>query len=78
MDKLDIKEFEVKSLANKYQMLKNEGNFVASRIFGGHQVHLFTLRGVYIEVYRILGLNQIQWIEVLKNQKIIDDYLDNL
>ncbi len=78
MDKLNVKEFEKMSLVFKYQLIKNEGNFVASRIFGGHNVHLFTLRGAYIEIYRVFGLNQIQWIEVLKNQKVIDDYLENL
>ena len=70
--------FRKLSLQQRYQKLKQDGVYIASRISNGYNVHLFGLGGMYVEVWRPIGLNYIRWIEIQKNQKLLDEYLDNL
>lgn len=71
-------EFKKLSLASRYGVLKNEGIHIASREFGGYFVHLFGLYDFYAEVWVLIGLNQIRWIELQENQDSIDLYIDKM
>jgi hypothetical protein len=72
------KEFKKLNLASRYKVLKNEGTHLASREFGGYFVHLFGLHDFYVEVWVMIGLNQIRWIELQENQDSIDLYIDKM
>lgn len=72
------KEFNKRSIHRRYFILKQEGVYLASREFGGYWVHLFALHDLYIEVWVLIGLNQIRWIEVQPNQETIDLYVDKM
>lgn len=74
----DTPAFERLDLLEKHKLLKEKGNYVAARYFGSYLVHLYELNGKYVEVWRMLGLNKIQWIEVLKNDAQLDSYLENI
>jgi hypothetical protein len=78
MNKIKPEEFSKMSLLKKYNLLKERGNFIASRQHGGHLCHLFAFDGFYVEVFRVIGLNQVHWIELVKNNSTLDTYLDNL
>ena len=71
-------EFKKMKLTQRYSTLKNEGVHVGSREFGGYFVHLFTLSNFYVEVWMLMGLNQIRWIELQENQETIDLYVDKM
>jgi hypothetical protein len=62
----------------RYQLLKNHGTHLASREFPGYFVHLFTLNNFYAEVWVVIGLNQIRWIELQENQDSINLYIDKM
>ncbi len=70
--------FRKKSKAERYQLLKTKGVFLANRLHGGFQIGLFHIEGLYIEVWKRFGLNIIDYIEPVDESKVRDDYLDNL
>jgi hypothetical protein len=78
MEKVAASVFKKLSLNDKYQLLKQRGNFIASRFHGGHNCHLFAFDGYYVEIFKVMVLNQIQWIEVVENYRTLDNYLDNI
>lgn len=71
-------EFRKLVLNKKYLEVKNEGIHLASREFGGYWVHLFSVHNFYVEVWVLIGLNQIRWIEVQENQDSINLYVDKV
>ncbi|MBR9831255.1 hypothetical protein GYB57_03825 [bacterium] len=77
MNKIKPEEFKKLSLVQRYKLLQERGNFIASRQHGGHLCHLFAFDGFYVEMYKVIGMNQVQWIEVVKNDRTLDSYLDN-
>lgn len=75
---MDAKAFSKLSLQRRYNLLKQEGEFVASRISGEHMVSLFTCQGLYVEVWKLTGLHQIRWIEVQSNEVVLEEYADQV
>ena len=75
---LTIKEFEKYTLKKKYNLLKKEGAHIASRIYQDFNVHLFSLHGHYIEAWYKLSLNQLYWIEVVKNKETLNAYTNEI
>ena len=71
-------EFKKLALIQRYNLVKNEGVHIASREFGGYWVHLFSVHNFYIEVWVLIGLNQIRWIEIQTNQQTIDLYIEKM
>lgn len=70
--------FRKKSKAERYQLLKSQGTFLANRVHSGFQIGLFHFDGLYVEVWKRVGLNTIDYIEPVDESKVRDDYLDNL
>jgi hypothetical protein len=71
-------EFKKLSIEQKLELVKARGDFVASRLYPGFNVHLFALDGFFIEVWKRVGLDYIQWIEVVNSDSTINSYLDNI
>jgi hypothetical protein len=71
-------EFKKMKLPGRYSCLKNAGVHLASREFSGYFVHLFALHNFYVEVWILIGLGQIRWIEIQENQSQIDLYVAKL
>lgn len=78
MDKLTKKEFQRLSLNERFKLLKQHGEHIAVRQKSIHLIHLFSIYNFYIEVWILLSLNQIQWIEIQENKAVIDSYIDNI
>jgi len=78
MSKLTKKEFRKCSLTKRYNLLKQEGEHVAARQSGVHRIHLFTIYGFFVEIWIVISLDQIQWIEIQENQSIIKSYSDQV
>jgi hypothetical protein len=68
--------FRKMSFQQRYRSLKEGGEQVSSRTFGGYHVHLFLYEGLYIEVWSYIALRQVIWIEPLRNMEAWKEYLD--
>lgn len=58
--------------------MKREGDYVGSRHLNGYFIHLFTLRGFYVEIWFLMGIDQIHWIEVQQARGIINEYSEKV
>lgn len=72
--KISKNEFRKLSLEKRYSLLKKEGEYIAARMQGVHRIHLFGIGGFYVEVWIVISLNQVHWIEIQENQSILADY----
>jgi hypothetical protein len=75
---MKAEEFNKLNLEQRHELVKEKGEFVNTRYYFGFTVHLFTLEGLYIEVWQRAGLNYIQWIEVVNSAASLNSYLDNI
>lgn len=73
-----LEEFKKLSLEKKYHELEKYGNFVASRLYGGHIVSLFTYNQFFVELWKRAALNYVEWIEVVNNDASLRAYLDSI
>lgn len=78
MHKLTKKEFRRCSLSRRYKLLKSEGEHIAARQSGVHRIHLFSVYGFFVEVWIVISLDQIQWVEIQENKSIINSYSEKV
>lgn len=76
--KEDKENFRRLKLKAKYELLKKSGKLLANRTHGGFHCFLYSFSSFYVEVWKPIGINIIQWIEVVNSDEIIDSYLDGL
>lgn len=72
--KISKSEFRKLSLEKRYMLLKTDGEHIAARMQGVHRIHLFGISGFFVEVWIVISLNQVHWIEIQENQSILADY----
>jgi hypothetical protein len=75
---MDQKSFNKLSLDARRTLLKKGGNFLATRQYRAHTVHLYDLNGSYIEVWNRVGFDCIEWIEFTNNKETINSYLKKI
>ena len=75
---MDQKSFNKLSLDARRTLLKKGGNFLATRQYRAHTVHLYDLNGSYIEVWNRIGYDYIEWIEFTNNKETINTYLKKI
>lgn len=73
-----IKQFKKLSLQKKYHLLQTDGDYVGSRHYSSYFIHLFIVDKHYIEIWVLLGINKIHWIEIQNNQNIINEYVEQV
>lgn len=78
MDKLNQKEFQKCTINERCVLLKKHGEHIAVRQKGLHLVHLYSIFGFFVEVWIILSLNEIQWVEIQNNSDIIKTYSETV
>lgn len=76
--KQDIKAFKKLSMVRRYKQLKLEGEYIASRHYSSHFIHLFLYRGFYVEIWVIVGIEGIHWIEIQNNAEILAEYTEKV
>lgn len=74
---MEKKEFRRLKLKQKYELIKKKGKHLANRTHGGFLCSLFQLDKYYVEVWKPIGINVIQWIEVVNSDEIVDSYLED-
>lgn len=73
-------EFLRKGTVDRLERVKAEGEYLGSRVHGGHQVHLYRMgpagsAGYFCEVWMRLGLRYVEWVEVANNTQVLAEYL---
>lgn len=71
-------EFRKLNIQKRHKELKQKGVYIAARRNGAYTVHLFTYNLLYVEVWILISLNTIQWIEIQENNAIIDAYANDI
>ncbi|HET6244071.1 MAG: hypothetical protein H0V01_06035 [Bacteroidetes bacterium] len=71
-------EFKKLPLDKKYEFVKNNGDFIATRYYQGFEVHLYGMKDFYVEVWKRFGLDYIEWIEVVNSNATLRSYLGNI
>lgn len=72
------REFQKLGLSQKYQLIKEQGDYVASRFFETYRVHLYNYSNYFVEVWTRIGMKQICWIEVVYNTETLNSYTEDL
>jgi hypothetical protein len=70
--------FKRLSKRERYVIVRDRATFLASRLHGGFQVGLYRIGDLYIEVWKRVGLDYLEYIELVDEKKVRDAYLDNL
>ena len=75
---MDKRQF--KKLTKQYQLevIRDEGVFLANRLFQGFIVSLFHVKGIYVELWKRIGLDYIEYVEVISDTSPLAEYLPNL
>lgn len=71
-------EFKRMRKSERIKVLKRSAQYIGNRLTTGHTVHLYYLKPHYVEIWIIKGINQIHWVEIQKNQDIINDYAERV
>ena len=76
---MDIeKSFRKLNDTDKLKALKEKGAYVGSRMYSAYHIHLYVYEGFFVEIWYKLGLNLIQWIDIQKNDDILQQYTDKI
>lgn len=78
MHKYSKKEFRSLTLAQRYNVIKKQGDHIGVRQLGDHRVHLYAVSNFFVEMWILFSINQVQWIEVQENQSILNEYADDI
>jgi hypothetical protein len=70
------KEFSGLNKKKQLVLLSDFGNFLANRRHESFIISLFSFEEYYVEVWKRIGLDYIQYIEVVNDNSRLDQYLD--
>jgi hypothetical protein len=72
---MDKRCFEKLGKAQKVEFLRLEATFVANRQYQGFIVSLFHANGLYIELWKRVGLDYVDYVEVVNELVQTVEYL---
>lgn len=75
---MDKEVFRHLKLKERYTLLSEEGVYLASRYHGGFHCFLYSFQNLYVEAWKPVGINIIQWIEIVNHDEVVDSYLGNI
>jgi hypothetical protein len=75
---MKTEQFNKLSLLQRIKLVKENGTYVGARENMSHFIYLFTLDSLYVEVFMLKHLNQIQWVELQHNKNIISEYVSKV
>jgi hypothetical protein len=73
---MDSYSFKKLSLQQRFSLLKDKGEFIASRPYESFSVHLFALEGHYVEMWQRVGLEYVEYIELILEKRKLDVWAD--
>ena len=75
---MKIEQFNKLSLLQRIKLVKENGAYIGARENMSHFIYLFALDSLYVEVFMLKNLNQIQWVELQHNKNIISEYVSKV
>ena len=75
---MNERDFNKLSSEKRYSLLKEKGDYLAARMHGAYNVSLFACEGLYIELWQRVGLDYVDYIEVIRTRDQLNPYLDQL
>lgn len=67
-------EFKRLSKAARWKCVLEQGAEVSKRLYRGFAVRLFAIGAFYVEVWARLGLDLVEWVEVVPLDRVADIY----
>jgi len=68
-------DFSKLNSSEKCLLLRDFGKHLANRMHSRFIVSLFEFEGFYVEVWKRIGLDYMDYIEVINDNSILDQYL---
>lgn len=65
-------------LTERHDYLAKNSEYIGARHYNGYWVYLYDLHNFYVEVWVLIALEQVRWIEIQENQNQIDLYLEDI
>ncbi len=75
---MDKRYFEKLGKAQKVEFLRREATFVANRQYQGFIVSLFHANGMYVELWKRVGLDYVDYVEVVNEPEQTLEYVKGL
>ena len=74
---MDSRDFRLVSFKQRVKMLREKGNYLATRTLENYYIKLYTIKGIYFEVWSSSHLpwQNIVKVKVFKDQKMLKPYL---
>jgi hypothetical protein len=69
------REFLALDRVQRIDVLRNIGEYLGSRPYGSHRVHLYRMEGYFCEVWIRLGYGGVEWVEVARDTDILAEYV---
>ncbi len=69
-------EFRHLSFEQKWTLIKNNEHYLGSRKFESFRIDLHFVEGLYVEVWRRIGLGHIYWIETTNENLVLTNYAE--
>lgn len=73
-----ISEFDKLSIDKKANKIFAEGNYCGVREYYNYKINLYSLNDFFVEVYYASWSNSIEKIESVKDDKILDRFIDSM
>ncbi len=67
-------EFKRLSVAGRLRLVQEHGIEVAQRVYRGFTVRLFAVNEMYVEVWSRIGLDMVEWVELMPLGRVADVY----
>ena len=75
---MNISEFDKLSFDKKSDKLFTLGNYCGVRAYYNYKINLYSLYDFFVEVYYSPLNNEIEKIESVKDDKILDRFIDSM
>lgn len=73
---MDEQEFLALKLEERYDFIKDNRFYMASRNYGSFRVDLHYTGNLYIEVWKRIAITGIVWIELTTQENALSNYVD--
>lgn len=75
---MNINEFDLLDINKKANILFSEGEYCGVRAYYNYKINLYSLSDFFVEVYYSPDNNEIEKIEIVKDDKILDRFIDSM
>jgi hypothetical protein len=76
--KITEADFRRLSNAGRWQCVREQGKEVSKRHYRGFTVRLFAIGAFYAEVWSRLGIDIVEWVEVIPLERVAEVYRPEL